>query len=160
MIAALAAFGRPFFLVLAFAIIWTPAAHAKTIILDDSGTQALEPSVSMHWKRVTPSRTSPDNTMIGTTVLRVRINVMPWLKHAGRIYLVLPAQPPGPMAAAWTTEGRFMAGQLRSGNRVLVYAGPITTPFMEDVFRMQFSLDGSLMRRTLPVNFHFEMDED
>ena len=53
-----------------------------------------------------------------------------------------------------------MPGQLQSGNRVLVYSGPITTPFMEDVLKFQFSVNGALMRRTFPVTFHFEMDED
>jgi hypothetical protein len=53
-----------------------------------------------------------------------------------------------------------MPGQVRSGNRVLVYAGPITAPFMEDVFRFQFSVDGRLLPRPMPVTYHFEMDED
>jgi hypothetical protein len=52
-----------------------------------------------------------------------------------------------------------MPGQIRSGNRVLVYAGPITTPFMEDVFRFQFSVDGNLVQRAFPVTYRFEMDE-
>jgi hypothetical protein len=98
--------------------------------------------------------------MIGTTTVRVHINVMPWLRHSGRIYLALPLQQPGPIGLSWTTQGRFLPGQLQSGNRVLVYSGPITTPFMEDVFRFQFSVDGSLLPRAVPVTYHFEMDED
>jgi hypothetical protein len=43
---------------------------------------------------------------------------------------------------------------------VLVYAGRITTPFMEDTLTFQFTVDGSLMRRAVPVTYHFEMDED
>jgi len=98
--------------------------------------------------------------MVGTTTVRVRINVLPWLRRAGRIYLVLPAQAPGPMTASWVTQGRFMPGQVRSGNRVLVYAGPITTPFMEDVVKFEFSVDGNLMQKAVPVSYHFEMDGD
>ena len=98
--------------------------------------------------------------MIGTTTIRVRINVLPWIRRSGRIYLVLPAQQPGPLSASWTTQGRFMPGQVRSGNRVLVYAGPITTPFMEDVFKFQFSVDGDLVQRAFPVTYRFEMDEE
>ena len=78
----------------------------------------------------------------------------------GRIYLVLPAQQPGPLSASWITQGRFMPGQIRSGNRVLVYAGPITTPFMEDVFKFQFSVNGNLVQRAFPVTYRFEMDEE
>ena len=149
-----------FFLACALSIIRASAAPAKTITIDDSGTQSLEPSVSLRWKSPAPSRAGPDNLMVGTTTIRVRINVMPWLRRTGRIYLNLPAQPPGPIAASWTTQGRFLPGQLQSGNRVLVYAGPIASPFMEDVLTFRFSVDGTLIRRSFPVSFHFEMDED
>jgi hypothetical protein len=97
--------------------------------------------------------------MVGATTIRVRINVLPWIRRSGRIYLVLPAQQPGPVSASWETQGRFMPGQVRSGNRVLVYAGPITTPFMEDVFKFQFSVDGNLVQRAFPLTYRFEMDE-
>ncbi len=149
-----------FFLACALSIIWAAAARAKTVQIDDSGTQALEPAVSLHWKTAAPSRTAEGNLMTGTTTLRVRLNVAPWLRRAGRIYLNLPAQPPGPLGVSWLTQGRFLPGQVRSGNRVLVYSGPITTPFMEDVLTLQFSVDGTQIRRTFPVTFHFEMDEE
>ena len=148
-----------FFLALALTIFWSPAAPARSLPIDDSGSQALEPAVIMRWKTPAP-RSGAGNPMQGTTTIRVRINVMPWLRHSGRIYLVLPLQRPGPIGLSWTTQGRFMPGALQSGNRVLVYAGPITTPFMEDVFKFQFSVDGSLLPRTVPVSYHFEMDED
>jgi hypothetical protein len=149
-----------FFLVLAFSIIWPAAAQAKTTTIDDSGTTALEPFVSLRWKSVAPPRSGVDNSMIGTLTSQVRLNLMPWLKRSGRIYLSLPAQQPGPITLSWVAQGRFQSGQLRSGNRVLVYAGPITTPFMEDIFKFQFTVDGTLVRRAFPVTFRFEMDED
>jgi len=150
---------RPFFFGLAFAIIWGSAAQAKSIELDDSGTEALDPLVSMHWRSAAPSRSGNDDELVGTTTIRVRVNVMAWLKRSGRIYLSLPAQPPGPLRASWVAQGRFLSGQITSGNRVLVYAGPITTPFLEDVLKFRFSVDGRLVRRAFPVNLHFEMDE-
>jgi hypothetical protein len=149
-----------FFLALALAIIWPSAAHAKSITLDDSGTEALEPSVSMRWKTAAPGRSPGANLLIGTTTIRVRINVMPWLKHSGRIYLSLPAQQPGPISASWVTQGQLLSGQLQSGNRILVYCGPLTTPFLEDVFKFQFSINAALISRPYPVSFHFELDED
>ena len=149
-----------FFLPLALTIIWASAAQAKSIAIDDSASQAIEPSVSMHWKSAAPSRSGRGNLMVGTTTIRVRINVMPWLRHAGRIYLSLPAQQPGPISLSWVTQGRFLPGQVQSGNRVLVYAGPISTPFMEDTLTFQFTVDGALMRSSVPVSYHFEMDED
>jgi len=149
-----------FFLACVLSIIWASAAQAKTTTIDDSGTQALEPSISMRWQTSTPSRKGRANLMVGTTTLRVRLNVTPWLRRAGRIYLDLPAQQPGPITTSWVTQGRFMPGQVHSGNRVLIYSGTISTPFLEDVMKFQISLDGSLISRAIPVTFHFEMDED
>ena len=149
-----------FFLAAALTIFWTGEALGKSIPIDDSGTQALEPAVSLRWQSPRPSRSGGDNLMIGTTTILVRINVLPWIRRSGRIYLVLPAQQPGPVSASWVTQGRFLPGQVRSGNRVLVYAGPITTPFMEDTLTFQFSVSGTLMGRAVPVTYHFEMDED
>ena len=148
-----------FFLACVLSIIWEPAAQAKTTTIDDSGTQALQPSVSLRWKTAAPSRAGTDNTMVGTTTIRVRLNVTPWLRRSGRIYLTLPAQQPGPLSASWVTQGRFMPGQVHSGNRVLIYAGPIAAPFMDEVMKFEFSVDGTLMRRPVPVTIRFEMDE-
>jgi hypothetical protein len=113
----------------------------------------------MRWQTAVPPRSSGADLLVGTTSIRVRINVMPWLKRSARIYLALPAQPPGPIAASWTTQGQLLPGQLRSGNRVLVYAGPITAGFLEDTLKFQFSVNAALIGRAYPVNFHFEMDE-
>ena len=152
---------RPaFFLAWALSIIWTQGAQAKSVTIDDSGTQALEPAVAMHWKTAAPTRSPAGSLMIGTTTIRVRINVLPWLHHSGRIYLALPAQQLGHLGLSWTTQGRFLPGQVQSGNRVLVYSGPIVAPFMEDTLIFQFSVNGALMGRTVPVTYHFEMDED
>jgi hypothetical protein len=43
---------------------------------------------------------------------------------------------------------------------VLVYSGPITSAFMEDTLTFQFTVNGALLRRSVPVTYHFEMDED
>jgi hypothetical protein len=154
-----------FFLALALTIFWPALGQAKSaltksITIDDSGSEALAPSVSMRWNSAVPSRSAAGNVMVGTTTVRVRLNVMPWLKHSGRIYLNLPAQQPGPIGLSWVTQGRLLPGQLQSGNRVLVYAGRITSPFMEETMTFRFTVDGARMRRPVPVSYHFEIDED
>lgn len=151
---------RPaFFLSLPLVIIWCAASQAASVVLDDSGTESLEPLVYMRWKNPAPPRSGRDDQLIGTATIRVRINVMPWQKRTVRIYLALPAQPPGFIRATWVAEGRLRSGQVASGSRVLVYQGPITTPYLEDVLRFQFALDAELLRRTVPVKFQFELDE-
>jgi hypothetical protein len=74
-----------FFLGSALTIIWCSAAQAKSVTIDDSGTTALGPKVSMRWKTGSPSRSGGPNLMVGTLTVRVHINVMPWLRHSGRI---------------------------------------------------------------------------
>ena len=146
---------------LAFCIIWFTAlpAFAKSTLVDDSGTLPYNAALSMRWAQSEP-RGPAGRQMVGTLALRVRLNVSPWLRRNGRIYLVLPAQQPGAMTASWTTQGRLLPGQLASGSRTLVYAGPITTPFIEDMVQLTISVDGRRMLATYPVNFHFEMDEE
>ena len=147
--------------IFSFCIIWltSAAAFARTTVIDDSGTLPYNAAVAMRWQQQLP-RGPAGSQMLGTLQLRVRLNMAPWLRRTGRIYLVLPAQQPGAMTAAWTTQGRLLSGQLVPGTRALVYAGPITTPFFEDVVQLTITVDGRRMLQTYPVNFRFEMDED
>jgi hypothetical protein len=146
---------------LAFSIIWlaASAAIAKTSVIDDSGTLPNNAALNMRWQQVSPR--GPDaNTMVGTLGLRVKLNVAPWQKRTGRIYLALPAQAPGPMSVTWTTQGRLLAGRVESGGRALVYSGPIAAPFIEDMVQLTIRVDGRRMQQLYHINFRFEMDED
>ncbi len=146
---------------LAFIIIWlaASAAIAKTAVIDDSGTLPNNAALNMRWQQVSPR--GPDaNTMVGTLGLRVKLNVAPWQKRTGRIYLALPAQAPGPMSVTWTTQGRLLAGRVESGGRTLVYSGPIAAPFIEDMVQLTIRVDGRRMQQLYHINFRFEMDED
>ncbi len=145
----------------AFCIIWLAAvpAAARTTVIDDSATLPYNAALALHWQQLEP-RGHVNNLMVGTLQLRVRLNVAPWLRRTGRIYLVLPAQQPGGMTASWTTHGRLLPGQLTAGSRSLVYSGLITTAFIEDVVQLTLTVDGRRMSQAYPVNFRFEMDED
>jgi hypothetical protein len=146
---------------LPFIIIWLVAvpALAKTTLIDDSGTLPNNAALNMHWQQLSPR--GPDaNTMVGTLGLRVKLNVAPWQKRTGKIYLALPAQAPGPMTVTWITQGRLLPGRVVSGGRTLVYAGPISTPFIEDMVQLTISVDGRRLQQLYHINFRFEMDED
>ena len=147
------------YVLLAIAVLVASSAHAKTSPVDDSGTVPYEPVVGMHWQALSP-RGAKRNFMVGSTMVRVRLNVTPWLRHSGRIYMVLPAQLPGRISASWTSQGRLLAGQVISGNRALVYAGPITSALIEDVIRLELTVDGSQMRQAYDLSFRFEIDEN
>jgi hypothetical protein len=135
----------------------TVAAHAASVAIDDSGTVVYTPTVTMHWQSPSP-RARAATLMTGTTPVRVRLNVTPWLRHAGRIYLVLPAQQPGPIRASWSTQGRLLPGKVVSGTRALVYSGPISTPFIEDLLQLAIVVDGRSMDQLHNIDFRFEMD--
>jgi hypothetical protein len=141
---------------------WATSAGAAAPgqLVDDSGTLPYDAMFRMTWRTPTPQRGLTDNILIGTTQLRVHLNVLPWLHHSGRIYLVLPAQPPGDMLVSWTTQGHLMPGSLRPGTRTLVYAGRITTAALEDQVQLSIALDAARLTQLTHVNFHFEIDED
>jgi hypothetical protein len=146
---------------LAYCIIWLASlpASARTVAIDDSGTLPYNATLAMHWREISP-RSRASMEMVGTLDLRVRLNVSPWLRHRGHIYMVLPAQAPGAISASWTTNGRLLPGQVGTGGRALIYAGPITTAFIEDMVHLTVTVDGRRMVQSYPVCFHFEMDED
>jgi hypothetical protein len=135
------------------------AAAAHTTVIDDSGTLPHDAALALRWQQLAP-RGAANNQMIGTLALHVKLNVAPWLHRTGRIYLVLPAQQPGALTASWTTQGRLIPGKVVTGQRTLVYAGPITTPFLEDMVQLTLSVDGRRVSQGYQINFRFEMDEE
>jgi hypothetical protein len=78
----------------------------------------------MQWDALVPIAGQP-STISGVVNIIVRLNVSQWRGHQGRIYMVLPSQPSGPLTASWTTRGPLQPGVLQAGERMLVYAGPI-----------------------------------
>jgi hypothetical protein len=135
-------------------------ALTKTFAVDDTGTLPYDSPLALKWQLPSP-RAPVDNRVSGTLTVRVRLNLTPFLRHAGRIYLVLPAQQPGPMTVSWTTQGRLLPGTLVAGGRALVYSGPITSPFLEDVLQLTLVVDARRMQQEqYHVNFNFEMDEE
>lgn len=145
-------------LLFAYCIIWLAGASAQAgTVIDDSGTLPYNAALALRWRDAAP-RGGARNLMTGTVQLRVRLNVSPWLRHTGHIYLVLPAQQPGAINALWTTQGRLLPGQVTAGSRALVYVGPITSAFIEDVVFLTITVDSRQMSQAYPVNFRFEMD--
>jgi hypothetical protein len=136
----------------------TPA-FAATFRVDDSATIPQESSATLRWRHFAPARNG-DDTVEGATKVQVRLNLAPWLKRSGRLYLVLPEQPPGQVTVRWATQGRLLPGQLVSGQRALVYAGPIASPLLEETLALRIETDGSRLNATYRLNFHFEIDVD
>jgi hypothetical protein len=145
---------------LAAQLLCADVALGATHLVDDSGSVPYDAPFRLSWRSPAPRHGVPDNTLIGSTLVRVRLNVSPWLRHSGRIYLVLPVQPPGDLLATWTTQGHLLPGSLRPGGRTLVYSGRLTTPFIEDQMQLRLAVDAIRLQQLTRLNFHFEIDED
>lgn len=140
-------------------MLWALPVGAATYRVDDSATIPLESSAVLRWRHIAPSR-GGDNTVEGSTTVQIRLNLSPWLKRQGRVFLVLPEQPPGRINVRWTTQGRLLPGQLVSGQRALIFAGPITTPALDEILTLRIETDGTRLSSTYRLAFHFEIDVD
>ena len=134
-------------------------AQAATFRVDDSLTLPNETSTPMKWRSLAPNR-AVGHAVEGSSVLTIRLNVAPWLKRNGRIYMGLPEQPIGQVSAQWSTQGKLLAGQLASGSRTLVYAGPIRTSLIEDTIVLRLQADGRRLAAPQRLQFYFEIDVD
>jgi hypothetical protein len=133
-------------------------AQARPAPIDDSGSSVLEPLVALRWQHTTPMRGAGEDLMVGTMTVRLRLNVLAWMHRTVRIYLVLPPQPPGPLQASWSAQDRLSPGQVRSGERALVYAGPISSALLEDTLRFEVSIDARRVERAFPLTLQFEAE--
>lgn len=140
-------------------VLATTSATAATYRVDEAGTFPQQSSAPMRWRQVAPGR-GGDNTIEGSVTINVRLNLAPWLNRKGRLFLVLPEQPITPVRASWTTQGRLNPGQLVSGQRALVYAGPITSALLADTLVLKLETDGARMTSAQQLNFYFEIDVD
>jgi hypothetical protein len=146
-------------LAFALATLLAAPATAATFRVDDSASIPNETNVTMRWKSANPNRLT-GNTVEGGILITLRLNVAPWLNKTGRIYMALPQQPIGIVNVEWTTQGRLLPGKLISGERTLVYAGPIRSGTLEDTFVVKVETDGKRLANPQRMQFHFEIDLD
>lgn len=134
-------------------------AASTTYVVDDSSSIPFESQVATRWRDGGSSRQMSSDIEGGATVT-IRLNLAPWINRNGRIYLALPQQPIGIVNVEWATQGRMLPGKLQSGQRTLVYAGPIRTSVLEDNFVVRVVADGRRLGATQRLQFHFEIDVD
>lgn len=133
---------------------------AATYIVDDSSTLPFETQVNTRWRDGVTGGRQMSNEIEGGATVSIRLNTQPWLNRNGRIYLVLPQQPIGVVNVEWATQGRLLPGKLQSGDRTLVYAGPIRSNAIEDNFTVRVVADGRRVLAAQRLKFHFEIDVD
>ena len=141
------------------AMLLASSASAATFRVDDSLSLPGESTTPMNWRSLAPSRTA-GHAVDGSSIVTVRLNLAPWLNRTGKIYMALPEQPIGQVTAEWSTQGRLLPGQLTSGNRTLVFAGPVRAALLEDTIVLKLSADGRRLVAPQRLQFHFEIDVD
>ena len=138
------------------ALILPAMASAATFLVDDSKSIVLDANVPLQWRSLSPS--SGDHTVHGVTRVQVRLDVTPWIGKFGRIYMALPAQPNGVVTAHWQSQGQLLSGQLKSGQRGLVWSGVVPQPQLDDVMTVTIQSDGRLLSTAQTLRFSFEID--
>lgn len=137
----------------------TGGAWAATYPVDDSASLPGRSSAAMKWRTPGPSRLGGD-FVDGATAVTLILHTAPWLGRTGRIYMKLGEQPIGPVRVEWTTQGRMLPGVLNSGDRALVYAGPIRARQLADTLFLQVHADGRRLNASQNLRFQFEIDVD
>jgi hypothetical protein len=133
------------------------AATAASFPVDDSASQVLDQNVRMQWETAAPGVGSSPR-VVGQATVIVRLDVSAWRGSAGRIFMTLPPRAEAPVEARWTTRGRLQPGSIRSGERAMVFAGPILLDLLEDTLVLRIATDGELLERDEALEFGFEIE--
>ncbi len=132
-------------------------ASAATARVDDTGTIVSQAVVPMRWKQVVPGR-GADHSVEASVRVAARLNLAPWLNRPVRLYMGLAPSTGEPVYASWRTQGRLLAGAVRSGARVLVFEGVAKAALLEETMDLTLSTDGRALVSPQALQFYFEVD--
>ncbi len=141
---------------LGFGLALAANALGATFLVDDSRSAVLDANLPLQWRSQSPA--NGDHAVQGVTRVQVRLDTSAWVGKSARIYMALPAQPIGLVTARWQTQGQLLSGQLNSGQRGLVWSGPVPKGLLEDVMTVTITSDGRLLSTAQLLRFYFEID--
>lgn len=144
-------------LVLALAALLAAEPALAGVRVDDTGTLVSAPVVPMRWRQLVPGR-GADHTVEADVRVAVRLNTSPWVNQSVRLYMVLAPVNGQSVVANWRTQGRLLAGNLRSGSRAVVFEGRISGPVLEETLDLHLATDGRNFAGTQALQFSFEVD--
>lgn len=127
--------------------------------LDDSLTTADPPAAQMQWRSIAPGRGMNHDVEARIRVF-VKLKTMTWIGKNSRIYMNLTPDANPPVMLEWQTQGTLVPGKLVSGQRTLVYSGPIKTPLLEDLMIIHLRTDGRWTDAQRRLEFHFELETE
>ena len=136
--------------------------------LDDSLSPQQQLNLVLDWKTSPAASDNPDPGVFNRLVARAsnvdtRLDTSKYLNKEVSIYLSLPILVrglgnPHSLIFSWTTNGLFLDGQLRPGNRQLIFEGRVTQPVMIDNFHFTFELDARDLTQTLRLEPVYEIE--
>ncbi|MHB1199015.1 MAG: hypothetical protein ACYCZ6_05545 [Polaromonas sp.] len=142
---------------LAAALLGGAGVNAATSRVDDSGTVVSQGVVQMRWKQLVPGR-GADNTVEAGVRVALRLNLARWLNQPVRLYMALAPAPGEPVYATWRTQGRLLPGNLRSGDRALIFEGAVNAALLEETLDLTLRTDGRALVAPQNLQFYFEVD--
>lgn len=144
-------------LVLLTALLMQPPLQAQTHRLDDTGTHTVPANAQMQWQ---PFQRGQTAGMQAQVRVNVRMDTSAWVGQQARVYLALASDEANPVTVSWTTNGRLLDGALRSGERTLIYTGPIPGPTLQDQLVLQLTSGPDWASAQRRLQFHFELDTE
>ena len=135
-----------------------PATSGQVFRVDDSGTVVVDPELEMQW--LPAGRTGATSLVSASTRVRVQLNLAPWAGNSGRIYMTLPRTTGPTVRATWRTGGTLLPGTLISGDRSLVFAGPISRTLLWDLIDIELEADGARLGKPEALAFGFDIEID
>ena len=135
-----------------------PATPGQVFRVDDSGTVVVDPVLEMQWQ---PSARDGTTALVSaSTQVALQLNLATWVGRAGRIYMTLPRTTGPTVRATWRTGGTLLPGSLVSGDRALLYAGPVNGPILRDLIAIDLATDGARLAQPEALAFGFEIEID
>lgn len=131
--------------------------QAETIRVDDSGTVVSEVVLPMRWKQLIPGR-GADHSVEGSLKVAVRLDLTRWLNQPVRLYMALAPSTSDAVYARWTTQGRLLPGDIRTGNRTLIFNDVVRAAILEETIVLGLKTDGRTLVAPQQLKFYFEID--
>ena len=132
-------------------------AQAATFRVDDSGTIVSEAVLPMRWKQLVPGR-GADHAVEGSLRVAVRLNLSRWLNQPVRLYMALAPSTRDTVYARWSTQGRLLPGDIRTGTRTLIFNDVVRAAILEETIVLVLKTDGRTLVTPQELQFYFELD--
>ena len=142
---------------LAALIFGTAGVNAATVRIDDSGTVVGQTAVPMQWTRPV-ARSGANHSIEGSVRVALRLNLTSWVNQPVRLYMALAPVVGQPIFISWRTQGNLLPGNLRSGERALIFNGVASAAFLVETIELAIKTDGRGLLASQGLQFYFEID--